>query len=375
MNIILAPDSYKGSLSALEAAKTMKRAITDIDNGHLISMKPMADGGEGTMDAMLASSRGRKVVIQCAGATGEKIESYYAMLDSHTAVIELAAIAGLVQVPKKKRNPDYTTTFGIGEAILHALNRGCTSIIIGLGGSATNDGGLGMLQALGVKAWDERGNELGGFGNDLQQVSRISFTDVDPRVYQVEMKVACDVDNPLCGNRGASVVFGPQKGASVDQIPVYDKALDHYGNLVEAEVGKSLKKVPGAGAAGGTGFAFLSIGAELVSGAELMAKAMKLEDDIKQADLVFTGEGQSDEQTMYGKAPGYVAQLAKKYKVPVILLSGSLTGDIEKLQDRFSGCFSIINKPLTLEECIEHAQDLLYGQTKQIMYLMESLKK
>lgn len=372
MKIILAPDSFKGSLSALKVAQTMQKAIKDMDGTNDIVLKPMADGGEGTMEAMLSSMRGEKVSITCVGPLGEKIKTHYAILESKKAVIELAAIAGLIQVPIEKRNPDHTTTFGLGEAISDALDKGCTSITVCIGGSSTNDGGLGMLLALGMKAWDEKGNQLNGRGKDLHQVKRVCIKNIDRRIEDVEINVACDVDNPLTGKNGASVVYGPQKGASQTQVIQYDKSLSNFSELLEEVLKKSLKEIPGAGAAGGVGFALLAIGAELLSGAELLANIMGLEDAIKEADLVITGEGQSDEQTLYGKAPSHVALLAKKYEVPVILLSGSLTGDSDKLRERFTGCFSIITKPLTLVECMLHAEDLLYEQTKQVFHFVRS---
>ncbi|MGJ9457945.1 glycerate kinase [Oceanobacillus sp. CF4.6] len=373
MNIIIAPDSYKGSLTASKVAETMKKAVIDINNTHAVMLKPMADGGEGTIDAMLSSIKGERISIDCTGPLGEKITTSYAILDSKQAVIELATVSGLVQVPTDKRNPDYTTTFGLGEVIRDALDKGCTSIIIGLGGSATNDGGLGMLLALGMKAWDEKGNKLKGFGADLHRVKKVSFADLDVRIPATDIKVACDVNNPLCGSEGASVVYGPQKGASQSQVYEYNKSLDAYGSLIEKATEKSLKDFPGAGAAGGVGFALLAIGADLVSGAKLLATTMQLEEAIKNADIVITGEGQSDEQTLYGKAPGHVALLAKKYEVPVVLVSGSLTGDLNILRERFSGCFSIINKPLTLEQCMAQAESLLYEQTKQVIHFASSL--
>lgn len=372
MKIILAPDSFKGSLSAIKVAQTMQKAIKDIDDTNDIVLKPMADGGEGTMEAMLSSIPGEKISIACVGPLGEKINTHYAILESKKAVIELAAIAGLIQVPIEKRNPDHTTTFGLGEAICDALDKGCTSITVCIGGSATNDGGLGMLLALGMKAWDEKGDQLEGRGKDLHQVNRVCFENIDKRIKDVEINVACDVDNPLTGNNGASVVYGPQKGASQTQVIQYDKSLSNYGELLEGVLKKSLKEIPGAGAAGGVGFALLAIGAELVSGAELLANIMGLEDSIKEADLVITGEGQSDEQTLYGKAPNHVALLANKYEVPVILLSGSLTGDTDKLREKFTGCFSIITKPSTLAECMLDAEVLLYEQTKQVFHFARS---
>lgn len=372
MKIVLAPDSFKGSLTANEAVETMKRAILGMDGDHTVINKPMADGGEGTLDAILSSANGERVTVSCTGPLGENVETTYAILESKQAVIEVASIAGLVQVPVNKRNPDNTTTSGLGEVIRDALDKGCTQVIIGLGGSATNDGGLGMLIALGMKAWDEKGNQLDGFGRDLHQVRKVSLKELDSRLQSVELKVASDVDNPLCGSRGASFVFGPQKGASQTQISQYDQAMERYGSLIEKQINRELKNIPGTGAAGGLGFALLALNAELVSGAELLANTLQLERYIQNADLVITGEGKSDEQTLYGKAPGYVASLAVKHDVPVILLSGSLDGNLDKLRSRFSGCFSIINKPMALDECISQAESLLYEQTKQIIHFAKS---
>lgn len=373
MNIVIAPDSYKGSLTSLQVSEIMKKAILDMNKNYHVIMKPMADGGEGTLDSLLISSKGESIPILCTGPLGEKIDTTYAIVDSKTAIIECASIAGLIQVPTDQRNPDFTTTYGLGEVMIAALDKGCTSFVIGLGGSATNDGGLGMLLALGMRAWDEQGNVIGPFGKDVHNVSKVSFSDMDGRLKEVSIKVACDVDNPLCGKKGATAVYGLQKGATKEQIRKYDKALHVYGDAVESVIDKSIKDFPGAGAAGGLGFALLSIGAKLVSGAELLADAMNMEEAIEKADLVITGEGQSDEQTLYGKAPGYIAGLAKKYHVPVVLISGSLDGDLDKLRERFAGCFSIINKPLSLEKCMKQADMLLYEQTKQVIHLTESI--
>lgn len=370
MNIVIAPDSYKGSLTSLQVSEIMKKAIRDVNKDYHVTMKPMADGGEGTLDALLMSGKGERIPILCTGPLGEKINTTYAIVDSKTAIFECASIAGLVQVPMDKRNPDLTTSYGLGEAMIAALDKGCSSFVIGLGGSATNDGGLGMLLALGMKAWDEQGNVVGPFGKDVHHVRKVSFSDMDVRLKEVSIKVACDVDNPLCGEKGATNVYGPQKGATKEQIHNYDQALNLYGDAIESIICKSIKDFPGAGAAGGLGFALLTIGATLVSGAELLANAMNMEEAIEKADLVITGEGQSDEQTLYGKAPGYIAELAKKHHIPIVLISGSLDGDLDKLRERFAGCFSIINKPLSLEECIEQAELLLYEQTKQVIHLM-----
>ena len=369
MNIVVAPDSYKGSLTSIQVSRIIETSILDINTNYNVITKPMADGGEGTLQALLTSTRGEIIPITCTGPLGNKINTTYAIVKSSTAIIEYASIAGLVQVPVNQRNPDFTTSFGIGEVIIDALDRGCTSFVVGLGGSATNDGGLGMLQALGMKTQDEDYHEGGLFGKDLHSIKSVNFLDIDPRLAGITIKVACDVDNPLCGENGASEIYGPQKGATRNQVQQYDLALDKFSDLVETEINKSLKDTAGSGAAGGLGFAFLAIGAHLVSGAELLADAMNLEDAIKNADLVITGEGQSDEQTLYGKAPSYIATLAAKHNVPAILISGSLK-DLDKLNEKFVGCFSIINKPLMLKECIEQADSLLYEQTKQIIRFM-----
>lgn len=375
MNIVVSPDSFKGSLSSIQASEIMKNAIKKNDKNYKVTLKPMADGGEGTLQTLLMATEGVSIPIACTGPLGETIETTYAIVDSNTAILECACIAGLTQVPRDKRSPDIATTYGIGEVIMDALNKGCRSFVLGLGGSATNDGGLGMLMALGMKAWNEYGDQVDFFGADVQRVKEVSFSEMDSRLQEVEIKVACDVDNPLCGKRGATKIYGPQKGATEEQLESYDMALNKYGDLIESAVNKHLKNIPGAGAAGGLGFALLAIGSNLTSGAKLLANAMNLEDAIQDADLIITGEGQSDEQTLYGKAPGYIASLAKKYHVPVILISGSIDGDSEVLRDMFAGCFSILNKPLTLEECMEKADELLYEQTKQVIHLLRSTKK
>lgn len=375
MNIVVAPDSFKGSLTSVEAAQCMANGIHKKIPEAEVMQKPMADGGEGTVDALLMASGGKRIPLEVTGPLGTKISTAYAITGGKTAVIECAAIAGLTQVPAPQQNPDHTTSFGLGEAIRNALDQGCTELIIGLGGSAVNDGGLGMLQALGMKATDSNGENVGFFGKDLQRVKAVDFSGMDPRIQHISIKVAADVDNPLCGKHGATYVYGPQKGATPRQLEAYDQAMAHFGQVVEKETAGKFMDSPGAGAAGGLGFALLALGGELMSGAKLVAEASQLEKTIEKADLVFTGEGQSDEQTLYGKAPGYVASLAKKHRVPTVLLSGSLGGNADALLESFSGCFSITNRPLTLEECMENAAELLTKQTKQVMALVCGVKE
>lgn len=373
MKIVVAPDSFKGSLTSVEVSNIMKDAILDVNKEYDVIEKPMADGGEGTLQTLQESLEADRIPITCTGPLGKKIHTMYA-IKQHTAIIECANIAGLPQVPMNDLNPDHTTTYGIGEVIMDALDKGCTSIIIGLGGSATNDGGLGMLQALGMKASDHNGKEVGLYGKDLHAINKVSFTQIDPRLTSTEIKVACDVDNPLCGEKGASEVYGPQKGATHEQIQQYDQSLDKYGKLIEHEINKTIKETAGAGAAGGLGFALLAIGGKLVSGAALVADALDVEREIKNADIVMTGEGKSDEQTLYGKAPGYIATLARKHRIPTILISGSLA-DVDKLNTSFASCFSIIDKPMHIKECIEQAEQLLYEQAKQVIHLVAIISK
>ncbi|WP_079526367.1 glycerate kinase [Halobacillus hunanensis] len=367
MKIVLAPDSFKGSITASQAAEAMAKAIHSLPYNVETILKPMADGGEGTLDALLKATNGERVTFLCHGPLGELFESHYVEVGEKTAVIECAAISGLPIVPREKRNPDLTTTYGLGEAILYALDRGAQELIIGLGGSSTNDGGLGMLQALGMEASKVNGERAGIFGKDLFEVDSINLSSLDSRLQEVSIKVACDVDNPLTGKRGATYVYGPQKGANPEQVEAYDHALGKWGQLIERGQGRSFANQSGAGAAGGLGFALLAIGAELHSGAKLVSEAIGLEKSIAQSGLVITGEGQSDVQTLYGKAPGYVGKLADKYGKPAILLSGSLDGELDKMNGTFAGCFSIVPGPRSLDECMEEGETYLYEACRQLV--------
>ncbi|WP_088007436.1 glycerate kinase [Indiicoccus explosivorum] len=370
MRIVIAPNAYKGSLSAVEAAEAMEAGIRQVHPAADIVMKPMADGGEGTLDMLIASSGGERVPVSVTGPLGVPIETAYGLTGTGTAVIETARIAGLSQVPAELRNPDRTTSRGIGEVILDALDRGCRSFIIGLGGSATADGGLGMLSALGAEAFDTEGNKLEGFGRDLLAVAELKLRGLDQRLADSELKVACDVENPLCGEYGAVKVYGPQKGATPWQIERYEDAMNAYRLLAEREFGLDLHRIPGAGAAGGIGFALLALGADLLKGAELLCCAIGLEEEIRRADLVLTGEGQSDRQTFYGKGSGHVSVLARKHRVPVILISGSLAAETETFHRHFDGCFSILNRPMTAETAMAEAGKLLAQQTAQVMKVL-----
>lgn len=344
----------------------MKKAIHAGNPNDIVVCKPMADGGEGTLESMLYSAGGEKVYVSCTGPLGEKRTSWYVLLRDGTAVIECANVAGLLLVPASHRHPDHVTTYGIGEMIAHALDSGCTNLMITLGGSSSNDGGLGMLQALGMQAYDCKGDEVGIYGVDLFDVQTVDFSRLHEKLHQSVIYIASDVENPLTGPKGASYVYGPQKGATSEQVRRYDEALAHYGACVEAKCSQSLMMQPGAGAAGGLGFALMVLGGEIRSGANLVAEMIGLKEAIEDADVVITGEGQSDDQTAYGKAPSYVAELAREHNVPTILLSGSLAGDRTKLNDRFTACFSIVPGPATLTECMERAKEYIYQSTYQV---------
>lgn len=373
MQIVVASDSFKGSLTANQVCRLIAKAAKETSSQFQVSVKPMADGGEGTLDVLIDALKATKISLRITGPLGKTIDAAYGITKERKAIIEVAAIAGLPLVSKEYRNPDIITTYGIGEVIHDALNRGCRQFIIGLGGSASNDGGLGMLMALGLKAWDKRGKNLAIFGKDLLALSSLELTNLDPRLKECQFNIASDVDNPLCGEQGATRVYGPQKGLINEQIPRYEAALNNYKYLLEKGLGKTCSHIPGAGAAGGLGFAFLCLNGEIRSGAQLIAEAIALEERVKSANLVITGEGKSDEQTLFGKCPSYVAKLAKKYQVPCILLSGSVVGEREALRELFTACFSITNEPLTLQECLDRAEQLLFTQAKELFSLVLAL--
>lgn len=371
MKIVVAPDSFKGSLSAKEVANTIREAFNhEIPEAEVIVI-PMADGGEGTLDSLLFSTHGKRVATRATGPLGETIDTSYGILgDGETAVVEMALVAGLPMVPEDKQNPTQTTTFGLGELIRKAIDTGLRKFIIGLGGSATNDGGLGMLQALGAAFLDQDGNTVKPVGASLQHIASVDFARLHPQLKACRFRIASDVENPLCGECGASYVFGPQKGATEQQVQELDKGMQHYADLVEQLLHAKLQTIPGAGAAGGLGFGFLALGAEIISGSQVVAEAAGLENHVKEADWVITGEGQSDYQTLYGKAPFYVAGLAKKYGVGTILISGGLGKGHEQLLEHFGSCHSIVNAPMPLEKAIADAQPLLFSCARNIARLI-----
>ncbi|MGM8366617.1 glycerate kinase [Virgibacillus sp. W0181] len=375
MKIVVAPDAFKGSLTQVEAAIAMERAVKEVQPSCSVIPKPMADGGEGTLDAMLTAVPSQeRLPIHVTGPLGNRIKTTIGVIHHDTAVIEVATIAGLPLITEDRRDPLQMTTYGIGEAIRHALDKGLRKFIIGLGGSATNDGGFGMLLALGAKMSNRQGNLVPILGSGLLQIDTIDLSKLDQRLKACNIQVASDVENPLYGKNGASVVFGPQKGATEKQIKQLDDALKSYSSkLLDAHaLSPSLADEPGAGAAGGLGFAFMAMGGTLLSGAKLVADAISLEREIADADLVITGEGKSDEQTLYGKAPGYVGELANKHNVPVILLSGTISDEDNRLKSYFTEIHSIKPKEMTLTRAMEAAEMLLWKKTKEVILYYEN---
>jgi glycerate 2-kinase len=359
MKVIIAPDSFKESLSALEVANAIEKGFRDIFPEAEYVKIPMADGGEGTVQSLVDATGGRIVKTEVTGPLGDRVKAFFGVLgDGKTAVIEMAAASGLHLVPSEKRNPLVTTTRGTGELILSALNEGAEHIIIGIGGSATNDGGAGMIQALGGRLLDRHGQEIGLGGGSLSELADIDLSGLDVRLKHVKIEVACDVDNPLTGPKGASAVFGPQKGATPEMVATLDKNLQHYADIIGRVLGKQVKDIPGAGAAGGLGAGLLAfLEAELKRGVEIVLETVKFHERIQDASLVITGEGRIDGQTIFGKTPIGVAKAAKRYNIPVIAIAGSLSDDSNVvLSHGIDALYSIVPGIIPLEKAMANAE-------------------
>lgn len=380
MKIVIAPDSFKGSLTARQVAECIERGIRKVEKNINIEKVPMADGGEGTVQSLVDATNGRMIYTKVFDPLMREIEAFYGILgDGSTAIIEMSAASGLPLISKEEKNPLITTTYGTGQLFMHALNQGCRSFIIGIGGSATNDGGVGMMKVLGIRFINSEGQDIGFGGGELDKIHTIDTSGLDNRILDCSITVACDVDNPLCGLRGASRVFGPQKGATEEMVEVLDSNLAHYAKVIKSQLGISIIDVPGAGAAGGLGgglMAFLK--AKLRRGIDIVIDATGLEESVKGAALVITGEGSIDYQTQFGKTPYGVAMVAKKYGIPVIAIAGSIGKDAYALYEKgFNSIFSIVDKPMTLEEAIENSEVLLENTAERIMrgiFCMNTLK-
>jgi glycerate kinase len=361
MKIVIASDSFKGSCSTLEVADHVAAGFLKVFPQAQIVKIPVADGGEGTVEAMVLGSGGTFHKMQVVGPLGEQTEASYGILNNGVGVVELAAASGLPMVPDEKKNPLITTSYGTGQLILSAVEAGCKKILVGLGGSATNDGGMGIAQAFGVSFKDAEGNELGYGGGELSKLASIDTSKLDPRLAEVEIIIASDVSNPLCGPTGASAVYGPQKGATPELVELLDKNLAHYAQVIKEQLGKDIINVPGAGAAGGASVALmLFAGATIQPGIQVVLDVAEIDKELEDADLVVTGEGRIDGQSVFGKVPVGVAGRAQKFNVPVLAIVGSIGDGAEAVYDH--GVDSIINtqnKPMSLQEAMENAGALL----------------
>lgn len=374
MKFVLAPDSFKESMTAKEVCQAMENGIRKVLPDAKIISVPMSDGGEGTMDSLIDATNGQKYAVKVTEPLGTPVTAHYGILgDQKTAIIEMAEASGLSYVPQDKRTPatiKKTTTFGTGELINAALKHDVTRVIIGLGGSSTNDGGSGMAQAIGVKFFDHNDHEitqkLGG--GDLKQITRIDTIDINPKIKKTKFLLASDVTNPLTGTNGASYVFGPQKGADQATAKELDENLSHYAKII----GQNIAQTPGSGAAGGLGAGLLAFThAKIYPGVKLVANEVHLAEKIKEADYVFTGEGGTDFQTQFGKTPYGVAQIAKKYDVPVISLAGYIGKGLDHLYDKgFTAIFGILAKAENIDQALKDGPQNVERTTENIVRLI-----
>ena len=373
MKIVVAPDSFKGSVSALEAANAMEQGLRRIFPDAVIEKIPMADGGEGTVQSLVDATGGHIQTHRVVAPLENEVEAQFGILaGGGTAVIEMASASGLTLVPADKRNPLRTTTYGTGQLIHAALEGGCRRLIIGIGGSATNDGGAGMAEALGVRLLDANGNQIPRGGAGLGQLASIDITGLHPAIAETETVVACDVNNPLTGPDGASHVYGPQKGATSEMIETLDGHLAHFDSVLTRTLGKSFNDVLGAGAAGGLGAGLMAfLNAELQLGVDIMIDAVNLEERVKGASVVFTGEGQLDFQTAFGKTPVGVARVAKAHNIPVIAIAGGIAEGAEAVYDAgIDAMLGIVQEPMSLEDAVEDATRLIANTAEQAARLI-----
>ena len=371
MRILIAPDSFKGSLTATEVAQTIAEGLAEVLPDAAFDLVPMADGGEGTVEAIVNAVGGELVQCEVTGPLGVKRNASYGLIDDGaTAVLEMAEASGIILIPEAERDPLKTTSFGGGEMIADALGRGVEQIVMGIGGSATNDGGVGMAQALGAKFYTEDDREIAApfAGGQLAELNRVDLSKLDSRLRAVRVRVACDVDNPLLGPTGATAVFGPQKGASAANLALLEAGMKHAYDRIEMSVGKSVRDIPGSGAAGGMGAALLALlGAELETGVELVAGLVRLDARVADKDLVITGEGALDSQTTHGKAPAGVAKVAKRHGVPVIAIGGMLDDSADLLFDYgFDGIEGSVVRPCSGSEALANARQNLLLAARRV---------
>lgn len=375
MKVVIAIDSLKGSLSSMEAGMAIKDGILAAKPDAEVIVKPLADGGEGTTDALIEGMNGERIDLTVTGPMHTPVDAYYGYLkDTNTAVMEMASAAGITLVPDSEKNPLLATSYGVGEMINDAIQRGCRNFIIGIGGSVTNDGGIGMLKALGVRFLDENDEDAGEGGQALAKVARIDVSGMNPLLKECHIQVACDVNNPLCGKNGSTYVYGPQKGVTEDMKKTLDEAMAHFARVTSETLENDYMNTPGAGAAGGLGYAFLAYtGAALTPGIELILDAVGLEEELSGADVVVTGEGRLDFQTAMGKAPVGVARLAKKYNAKVIAFAGSVTKEATACnKEGIDAFFPILRGVCTLAEAMDPvtARNNMTATVEQVFRLL-----
>lgn len=372
MKVVVAVDSFKGSMTSMEAGMAVKAGVLAAHKDAEVIVKPLADGGEGTTDALIEGLNGERVDVTVTGPYHEPVNAYYGYLkDTNTAVMEMASAAGITI--SEQKDPMIATTYGVGEMILHAINKGIRNFIIGIGGSATNDGGIGMLEALGFTFLDKDGQDTGEGGQALAKVASVRLSDNAELLSQCNFKIACDVTNPLCGFQGATYIYGPQKGVTSEMLPVLDAGMENYAKVTSQTIGKDNMNASGAGAAGGLGFAFLSyLNGELTPGIQLILNAVHLEDEMKNADVVVTGEGRLDHQTAMGKAPVGVAKLGKKYGAKTVAFAGSVTKEAVACNEAgIDAFFPIVRGISTLEEAMDpdNAKSNMTAAAEQVFRL------
>ena len=375
MKILLATNYMKGSLSAVDATNIIKKAALTVDKEIQIEKIPIADGGDGTLDAIKLYTDYEERTSQVSDPLGRRIQAKWLIIKDNgekTAIIEAAQACGLSLLKPEEYNPLKTTTFGVGELINQAVENNCKKIIITVGGSSTNDGGSGILQALGIKLLDKDNNSIPKGGEGLKNLVSIDISGLNPKLKDVKILVACDVKNPLCGKNGASYVYAPQKGANPEQVEFLDKNLSEFADLTTKTTGNDYRNIQGTGAAGGISFALKSfLNAELIDGFSFIADISKLEDKIKNSDFVITTEGRLDSQTLEGKAPFQVAQLAKKYNVPTIIIAGSVENDINLKNSGITKVFSMTNETVSVEESVKNASILLENTAKRVFSFLK----
>ena len=378
MRIVIAPDSFKECLTANQVAVAISEGIKKVIPYAEIIFIPIADGGEGTVEALVTATGGKIIQASAVDALNRPIQSFYGILgDNKTAVIEMAAASGIELLAPEEQNPMITSTYGTGLLLKAAMEEGFTEIILGIGGSATNDGGAGMAQALGFGLLDRNNNSIGRGGGSLGELHQIDFSKVHPLLRKTKITVACDVQNPLLGSMGATHVYGSQKGATPQMVETLEKNMTHFAQILAQKFGINFTRIPGGGAAGGLGAGLMAFcNAEIVPGFNLISKLTLLEEHIERASLVFTAEGKIDAQTAFGKTISGVAQLGKKYRVPVIALAGTVSDDLTELHKQgLTSAFAIANQPMSLEESKTNATELLAATSEQIMRLVSEIEK